>query len=137
MNSPSNPTIACYLTIQSRLETLARRWVTAYEGTFQGYSANYVKLSYDAEGKGTISFSYRHCDGIALGYNGTQIPATYLDDDSTLEADAKAAKQAIYDKWAAEQKETDLLRCDPAVQKYLAAESRRGYSMQRYNPYFC
>jgi len=133
MTLSHSPIIGCYLTVQSQIEALARRWVAAYEGcpSLQGYSVNCVTLSYHNE-IGTISFSYRHCDGVQWPPQGsTQIPATYLDNDSTLESDARAAKQALHDKWAAEQAEQRTIESDPAVRKYLDWQGRRGYSMSR------
>lgn len=128
--------IGSYLAVQSAIEELARRWVTTYEGTFCGYSVNCVKLTYDAKDVGTITFSYRHCDGVQwAGQGSTQLPATYLANSTTLEADARAAKEALYSKHREEQAKADALRLDPAVQRYLEAEGRRGYSMQAHCGY--
>lgn len=112
--------------LNHRAAALANRWVKAmHEPWAHPYHAMFDKIDPDNQ---LIVFTERCVDGVGFAPQGS-ISTRYLDDDSTLERDAKAWKAAESARLAARTVRIDQLKVRPEVIEYMCLSTQSAFSV--------
>lgn len=113
----ANPDLEAYIRMQSRITSLADRWVKAWPeyGYRGGVGRAWLSVPYNGQPERRIEFYAGYVDGI--GRYGS-LSLKYLDDDSTLEVDSKTEFQAEIDARNTKAKLVSEAEAHPAVRRY-------------------
>lgn len=118
---PNMTDLSLLSSLNRRARDLADRWVLVLH---PGYPKGYVystNVKIDPEAK-LIRFGIYFVDGVQISFDAhtESISTRYLDDDSTLEVDAKTWKAAEDARQSAVRARIEALKARPEVTEYLS-----------------